>query len=258
MRRHKHMENNANSVDNTVENVEETNSQEVNQGTQENDNSTNDSLENVAQVIDYQKKFSESAKEAQRLYEENKRLKEQFELKDKMQHNVAETTDNLYPGFEDLDEDAKSNLIAYTNAVTNKAAETLRKDPAYAFAQRQYNETVWDNAFRQVSEKYPELVETKDSFKAKYFNVNNVPQNIADLLDNAAKVHLFDKAKEIGMKEAEKLNSRVELERKTAGPRDVSKTTRSLEEWQRLATENPAKFAQMKKEFQADMSSGKI
>ena len=246
------MEENANSVNNTVENVEETNSQEVNQGTQENDNSINESLENVAQVIDYQKKFSESSKEAQRLFEENKRLKEQFELKDK------QTTDNLYPGFEDLDEDAKSNLIAYTNAVTSKAAETLKKDPAYAFAQRQYNETVWDNAFRQVSEKYPELVETKDSFKAKYFNVNNVPQNIADLLDNAAKVHLFDKAKEIGMKEAEKLNSRVELERNTAGSRDVSKTTRSLEEWQRIAMENPAKFAQMKKEYNADIASGKI
>lgn len=257
MRRHKHMEENANSVDNAVENAQDANSQEVIQGTQENENSTNDSLENVAQVIDYQKKFSESAKEAQRLYEENKRLKEQFELKDKEQSNV-QTTDNLYPGFEDLDEDAKSNLIAYTNAVTSKAAETLKKDPAYAFAQRQYNETVWDNAFRQVSEKYPELLETKDSFKAKYFNVNNVPQNIADLLDNAAKVHLFDKAKEIGLKEAEKLNSRIELERNTAGPRDINRSTRSLEEWQRLAAENPAQFAKMKKEFQADMSSGKI
>jgi len=251
------MRNNANSVDNTVENVQDTNSQEFIKGTQENDNSENDSLENVAQEIDYQKKFSESAKEAQRLYEENKKLKEQFELKDTEQSNV-QTTDNLYPGFEELDEDAKSNLIAYTNAVTNKAAETLKKDPAYAFAQRQYNETIWDNAFRQVSEKYPELVETKDTFKAEYFKVNNVPQNIVELLDNAAKVHLFDKAKEIGMKEAEKLNSRVELERNTAGPRDASRTTRALSEWQRIAMENPAKFAQMKKEYNEDITSGKI
>lgn len=256
MRRHKHMEENANSVDNTVENAN-ANSQEAIKGTQENDNSTNDSLENVAQVIDYQKKFSESSKEAQRLYQENQELRKQFELKDKEQSNV-QTTDNLYPGFEDLDEDAKSNLIAYTNAVTSKAAETLKKDPAYAFAQRQYNETIWDNAARKTVQKHPELEKELDSFKAKYFNVNNVPQNIEDLLDNAAKVHLFDKAKEIGMKEAEKLNSRVELERNTAGPRDVSKTTRSLEEWQRIATENPAQFVKMKKEFNADMTSGKI
>jgi hypothetical protein len=49
------MEENANSVDNAVENAQDANSQEVIQGTQENENSTNDSLENVAQVIDYQK-----------------------------------------------------------------------------------------------------------------------------------------------------------------------------------------------------------
>lgn len=251
------MEDNANSVENTVENVEETNSQEVTQGTQENDNSSNDSLENVAQVIDYQKKFSESAKEAQRLYEENKKLREQFELKDREQSNV-QTTDNLYPGFEDLDDDAKNNLIAYTNAVTSKAAETLKKDPAYAFAQKQYNETVWDNAYRQIQEKYPDLATTKDEFKAKYFNVNNVPQNITELLESAAKVHLFDKAKEIGMKEAEKLNSRIELERTSSGPRDTTRTTRSLEEWQRIQQENPAKFSAMRKEFQEDMASGKI
>ena len=100
--------------------------------------------------------------------------------------------------------------------------------------------------------------ETVNLCAIKYYNVNNVPQNISELLDSAAKVHLFDKAKEIGMKEAEMLNSRIELERNTAGPRDTSRTTRSLEEWQRLAQENPVKFSAMRKEFQEDMSSGKI
>lgn len=257
MRRHKYMEENANSVDNAVENVENTNSQEVIQGTQENDNSTNATLENVAQVIDYQKKFSESSKEALRILEENKELKRQLELKDNEQSNV-QPTDNLYPGFEDLDEDAKNNLIAYTDAVTNKATEKLKKDPVYASFQRQFNETVWDNAFIKIADKYPELKETKESFKAKYYNVNNVPSNIEDLLDNAAKVHLFDKAKEIGIKEAEKLNSRVELERNTAGPRDTSKTSRSLDDWQRMAQENPVKFSNLREQFQEDMASGKI
>lgn len=247
-------ENLANSIDNTNENAI-ANSQEINQGTQETENSTNSALENVAQVVDYQKKFSESSKEAQRLYEENKALKEALELKDKSQE-FETPTDNLYPGFNDLDEEAKKNLLAYTQAVTNKAAETLKKDPAFAFAQRQFNETVWDNAAREVYEKYPDL--DKNEFKAKYFNVNNVPKNIKDLLENAAKVHLFDKAKEIGIKEAEKLNSRIETERQTAGPRDTARTTRSLEDWQKMAEENPAKFSQLRNEFQEDMSSGKI
>lgn len=252
-------ENIANSVDSTVENAN-ANSQEVNQGTQETVNSTNSTLESVAQVIDYQKKFSESSKEAQRLYEENKALKEALELKGKSQEQYVKetTTDNLYPGFEELDEDSRKNILAYTEAVTNKAAEKLKQDPVYALAQKQYNEGVWDIAFNKVLSKYPDLGQTKDEFKAKYFNVNNVPSNIEDLLDNAAKVHLFDKAKEIGIKEAEKLNSRIELERTSSGPRDTTRTTRSLEDWQRIAQENPAKFSAMRKEFQEDMASGKI
>ena len=250
------MEENANSVIDTVENAN-ANSQEINKGTQENDNSTNATLEDVAQVVDYQKKFSESSKEALRILEENKELRRQLELKDKSEE-TQRTTDNLYPGFEELDEEAKSNLIAYTDTVTKKAAENLKKDPAYAFAQRQYNETIWDNAFRDVLQKYPELEASKDKFKAEYYNVNNVPQNIKDLLDSAAKVHLFDKAKEIGMKEAEQLNNRIELERTSAGPRDMTGTKRSLEDWQKMAQDNPVKFSNLRKEFQDDMSSGKI
>ena len=125
------MEENANSVENTVENAN-ANSQEVTQGTQEMDNSINP-IQEVAPAIDYQNKFSESSKEALRLYEENKKLREELELKGNQQSQVA-TTDSLYPGFEELDEDSKNNLLAYTNVVKNKALEEINKNPAIAFA----------------------------------------------------------------------------------------------------------------------------
>jgi hypothetical protein len=252
------MQDNANSVDNAVENAN-ANSQEVVKGTQETDNSTNAKAENVASAIDYQKKFSESAKEAQRLYEENKALREQFELKDKVQeHFVQEQpADNLYPGFEDLDEDAKNNLISYTNTVTKRAKDELYKDPAIAFARKQYNEQVWDSAFQKTLQAHPELADSKDEFKTKYFNVNNVPENIEAILQDIAKIHLFDKAKEIGAKESIEKASRVDLERTTAGMKETQ-AKRSLEDWQRMAGENPAKFAALSKEYHDDLNAGRI
>lgn len=256
-------EDNANSVIDTVENAN-ANSHEINKGTQENENSANATIENVVQTVDYAKKFSESSKEAQRLLQENKdkdaeieRLRqEKLMLKDNEHLNV-QNTDNFYPGFENLDEEAKNNLIAYTNTVTQRAKDELYRDPAIAFAKKQYNEQVWDSAFNKTLSIYPELAESKDEFKSKYYNVNNVPENIDSILQDIAKIHLFDKAKEIGAKEeTEKLN-RVETERTTAGKKDTT-VTRSLEDWQRMSQENPAKFASLSKEYNNDLSSGKI
>jgi hypothetical protein len=68
---------------------------------------------------------------------------------------------------------------------------------------------------------------------------------------------LFDKAKEIGAKEQTEKQNRVDIERTTAGSKD-STVRRSLEDWNRMAQENPAKFAQMSKEYHADLASGKI
>lgn len=250
------MENDVNSFDKEIENVQNTNSQPIEQGTQENDNSTNETIANVAATVDYQKKFSESAKEAQRLYEENKRFKEQFQAKDNTQPIVA-NTDNFYPGFEDLDEDAKNNLIAYTNTVTKRALEEINKNPAIAYATKQYNEQVWDSAFQKTIQEYPELAESKDEFKSKYYNVNNVPQNIESILKDVAKIHLFDKAKEIGAKEQTEKQNRIDTERTTAGSKDPT-VRRSLEDWNRMAQEDPMKFRSLSKEFNDDMSSGKI
>jgi len=249
------MNDDVNSFDKEIENAQDANSQPVDNGTQENDNSANTTIDNVGQVVDYQKKFSESAKEAQRLYEENKILK-QNQAKDNVQATV-QPTDNYYPGFEDLDEDAKNNLIAYTDTVTKRALAEINKNPAIAYATKQYNEQVWDSAFQKTIQEYPELAESKDEFKSKYYNVNNVPTNIESILKDVAKIHLFDKAKEIGAKEQTEKQNRVDIERTTAGSKDPT-VRRSLEDWQRMAQENPMQFRSLSKEFNDDMSSGKI
>ena len=250
--------NNANSNENVNENAN-ANSQDTNQGTQENGNSTNANANNTESAIDYKTKFSESAKEAQRLYEENKLLREQFELKgtDSGQHVQDQNVDSLYPGFEDLDEDARNNLIAYTKTVTSRAKEELYKDPAIAFARKQYAERTWDTAFEKTLQKFPELAETREEFKNKYYNVNNVPENIESILQDVAKIHLFDKAKDIGAKETEEKKNRIEGERTSAGFKE-STAKRSLDDWNRMATENPSQFAKLSREYQADLDSGKI
>lgn len=252
------MNEDANSVINTDVNAN-ANSHEVDKGTQENDNSINTTVENVAHTVDYQKKFSESSNEALRLYQENKALREALELKDNVQEQPVhvQNADNFYPGFEDLDEDAKNNLIAYTDTVTRRAKEELYKDPAIAFAKKQYNEQVWDSAFSKTLQSFPELAESKQEFKNKYYNVNNVPENIESILHDIAKIHLFDKAKDIGAKENEEKLSRVDSERTTAGLKETS-VKRSLTDWSRMAQENPAKFASLSKEYNSDVDSGKI
>lgn len=248
-------ENKANSIDMTTENAN-ANSQESTQGTQEMDNSTNQSQE-VAPAIDYQKKFSESSSEALRLYEENKKLREALELKDNQVQETVQNTDNLYPGFEELDEDSKKNIIAYTQAVSRKAAEEIKRDPAIAFAVKQYNEQKFNSALDKTIQLYPELVSSKDEFKNKYYNVSNVPDNIEQILADVAKIHLFDKAKEVGARETEEKTKRFELERATGGSHEPT-AKRSLEDWNRMAQENPAKFAELAGEFKKDLDSGKI
>jgi len=246
-------ENNANSIDMTNENAN-ANSQIDNQGTQENENSTNATNEGE-QKVDYYTKFSESSKEAQRLYEENKKLREELELKANAQKE--QDTGNLYPGFDTLDEESKNNIISFSNAITNRAAENLKKDPAYAFALKQYSESKYNSALDKIIIKYPELASLKDEFKAKTYNPAIVPDNIESILDDLAKIHLFDKAKEIGIKEAEERAKRVDLERNTVGQKEPT-VQRTMEDWYRMSTENPAKFASLSKEYDADMKSGKI
>jgi len=212
-------------------------------------------------AIDYERKFAESSKEALRLLEETRakeaeieRLRQELEAKGE----VTPTDDEVYPGFEELDHEAQANLTAYTNMIKKQTKDELYKDPAISFAVRTYNESKFDKAMAEVLTKYPNLAETKDKFKAKYFNPTNTPDNIEAILDDVAKIHLFDEAKKIGAEEEKQKANRIDLERTTGGDRNPTTVTRSLEDWNRMAQDNPAEFAKHSKEYHADLASGKI
>lgn len=206
-------------------------------------------------VVDYQKKFAESSTEAIRLYKENEALRKALEAKAPVE--VPQSMDSMYPGFEQLDPDAQKNLIAYTNVVTKRATEEIYKNPAIAHSVKIYNENKFNTALESIASKYPELAKSKEDFKSKYFNANNVPDNIESILGDLAKAYLFDKAVEIGAEKERIKASRVDLARTTGGDK-TPQTSRSLEDWARMAGEDPQKFAQLSKEYNADLESGKL
>lgn len=214
--------------------------------------------------VDYKTKFAESTREAQRLLEEKKRLEaENARLASlaggEKPTNQPKTNETLYPGFEDLDDESKENLLKYTNTVQQRVREEIYQDPAIAFARRKYNEQKWNDAFAQLLQALPDLNQIKDEFKAKYFNPDNVPENIVEILTTLAKGALFDKAKEIGAKEREAQEaSRIELEKGSGGDKNPPVTKRTLDDWNRLRQENPAQFARESKQFNDDLQSGRI
>ena len=217
------------------------------------------------ETVDYREKFIESAKGAHALLEEKKLLEARIAELERNPSAGTPTdlpthspdTEILYPGFENLDEEAQANLKAYTDAVMNKTKESIYKDPAIAFAQKTYNDTKWNGAFANIVSKYPELESAKEEFKSQYYNPQNVPDNIEEILETVAKSYLFDKARDIGAQEGQEVAQRVQLEEPTGGDKTPS-AHRSLADWQRLARENPAKFAAMRKEYEADLASGKL
>lgn len=216
--------------------------------------------------IDYKKKFSESSKEALRLLEEQKvkdallaQAQEEIEALKAKTEGGANYGNNLdaMPGFEGLDDDAKKNLINYTNSIKKGTLEAVYSDPAIAFAKKSYNEQKWNEAFEKVAAKRPELRESRDEFKSKYFKADNVPTNIENLLEDLSKVYLFDKAEAIGAKKALEQAERIDVERAGGGD-NTPKAGRSIEDWHRLAQSNPAQFAKLSKEFNADLASKKL
>lgn len=234
------------------------------EGTEPKENATTEP-NHVVETVDYREKFIESAKGAHALLEEKKKLEARIaELESNptagnspVLPTHSPDTEVLYPGFEQLDPEAQANLMAYTNAVTEKAKKEIYSDPAIAFAQKTYNESKWSSAFEETLSKYPELEAVKADFKAKYYNPQNVPDNIGDILDTMAKSYLFDKARDIGTQEGQEIAQRVQLEEPTGGDKTPS-VHRSLADWQRMAQQNPAKFAAMRKEYEADLASGKL
>lgn len=215
--------------------------------------------------VDYREKFINSAKGAQALLDEKKKLEARIaELESNPTAGNVELpthsvdTEILYPGFENLDQEAQENLLKYTKAVTDKAEQQILSRPSIAFAEKTYNESKWDAGFAETAAKYPEIAAAKADFKTQYFNpTKTVPDNISEILTTMAESYLFHKARDIGAKEGMETAQRVQLEDPTGGDKTPS-VHRSLEDWQRLAQQNPAKFAAMKKDYEADLASGKL
>jgi hypothetical protein len=109
----------------------------------------------------------------------------------------------------------------------------------------------WNSAFEEVATKLPDLKGHAVDFRAKFYN----PNVSADpfVLEELAKSFLFDKAKEIGAREERERAERVNLEDIGGGDKTPATSARSIEEWQRIARENPSKFASLKKEFEEDL-----
>jgi hypothetical protein len=249
--------------------VEETKGTEVEETTKKTADETvkNESSESIdTQEPDYKKKFTESQKEALRLRQEvEDRERELKAFLEKPSETVDTTygddSESLYPGFNMLSEEEQKNLVAYTEGIKKKALADLYKDPSIAFAKESYNEREWDSAFNKVTEKFPEIKESADSFKSKYFKKGKeVPSNIQEILTDLAKVHLFDRSRDLGAKDAEaKMANRIDVERQQAGDKSEPKqTSRSLEDWYRLQRSNPAQFAKLSEQFKKDLESGKL
>ena len=219
---------------------------------------------------DYEKRYKDSSKEAIRLAEELKLEKaENLRLKALAEEgNEREEEDDLetiektedkepFPGYDALDEEAKNNLIAYTESIKSGVMKDIQKNPAIAFAMKQYNENKFESALKTLVTQYPDLEKTKDEFKAKHFNPNNVPDNIGTIMVDLVKSHLFDKAKDIGAEEERKRADRIDTERAGGGNKEGT-TSRTLGDWERMAQTEPMKFARLQKEYEEDMKGGKL
>ena len=243
-----------NKVDVETTNVEETNPPV------ESEETVNPITEETAPEIDYKTKFSESSKESLRLLEESKAKDAEIERLRGLAESGAthsNESESLYPGFEDLDQEQQASLVAYTNSIANKVRSDVQKDPAFTFAKESYNSTKWNEAFDEVSSQYPELKTQKEDFRSKYYRKDNVPENIGELLGDIAKIYLFDKARDIGSREAQEQANRLDVER-TSGGQTTPQATRTLDDWAQMAQDNPAKFAQNAGEYKKDLESGKL
>lgn len=214
------------------------------------------------QNIDYKTKFSESSREAQRLLDEKKEsdriiAEKEAEIARLKGQGTESTSDVLYPGFEELDPEAQENLRNYTSMVENRVKDNIYKDPAIIHSRQVFNEKKWSDAFEKVSAQFPDLRDSKDDFKAKYFQPNNVPDNIDVLMVDMAKMHLFDKAKFMGAEEEKKRADRIDMERSSGGDK-TPPSNRTIDDYAHMAQENPAKFAKISKEFNADLAAGKL
>lgn len=209
------------------------------------------------ETVDYRVKYVESSKEAQRLYKENQEKDRMIESLKQGTPKTPDTNEDLGLDIGNLSPEDQDGLIAYTKLVTKRAEDNILARPAIAFAERTYNESKFNTALDVIVATYPALVPKKAEFKAQYFNPHNVPDNIQEILEPLAKAFLFDKAKDIGAEEAREAADRVQLEDTTGGDRGPT-ARRSLADWELLSRTDPAKFASLKKEYEADVASGQL
>lgn len=239
--------NNPNSFDEEVQDATTANPDESAERTEETETPETP----TAQGIDYEAKFKESAREAQRLYEENKRLQEQSNQKREEPITNPTEVSELFPGFEHLDEEAQRNLVAYTESVTKRTLENVYKDPDLQYVRTEAKEKRWSNTFEEVATELPDLKEYATDFRAKYYNPN-VSADPA-VIKELAKSYLYDKAKDIGANEERARADRVNLEDIGGGDKTPATSSRTLEEWTRMAQEKPAQFASQSKQFNEDI-----
>lgn len=197
--------------------------------------------------IDYKTKFSESSKEALRIRDENIRLKNELEETRRQAESnggsYADNSEQIIPGFDHLSDEEQKNLLAYTDSIRNSTLKEVYKDPAIANAKKQYNESVWNEAFSEVSAKIPQLASMKDEFKANHFDPNNVPSNIKDLMEKTAKIYIYDNAEEIGRQKGIEQAGRLDIERAHGGDKTPA-VERTPEDWEQMRISNPVRFAQ--------------
>jgi len=260
-----------NSKENEVKDAVNANPNTETQGT-EKEKTSNPGTEGE-QGIDYKEKFSQSTREAQRLLDEKKRLEAERDEairarmeaearfttpeKDLNFDEVDPTTEELVPGFNDLEPEQQESILKLSQGIAKRTKDDLYKDPAIAFARKNYNEKKFDDAFNALTQDFPQLKEAQAEFKQKYFDPNNVPNNIDKILPDVAKIFLFDKVKEIGAEEERQRQGRVDTERATAGDKSQP-TSRTLEEWQQLQQRDPAKFARLSAQYNEDLKSGRL
>lgn len=170
--------------------------------------------------------------------------------------DTLEDFEKSIPNFDLLDPDTQGNLRGIFQALENRVFSKLNKDPGVAFARQTYADKKWSEAFDAIAPAFGEdLIKNKADFKSRYFQPNNVPDNIGEILTQLAKSYLFDAAKEAGAAEEREKNGRIDLERGNGGPKAPT-SNMTIDDWEHLRMANPKAFAARSKEYDAWIAAG--
>lgn len=171
---------------------------------------------------------------------------------------TLEQFEQSIPNFDILDPDTQANLRGIFRGVDAKIRGALSNDPGVAFARQTYNENKWETAFNSILPQFGEpLAKAKADFKSKYFQPNNVPDNITELLITFAKSYLFDHAKEAGAQEERDKAARIDPLRGNGGPKEPT-SGMTIDDWEHLRTTNPKAFAARSAEYNAQVEAGQL